>query len=51
MRGVESVEGVRDPVAVATALARRANCVVVITGKRDIVCDGSRSFGWTTATR
>jgi hydroxyethylthiazole kinase len=45
VRGVESIEGVQDPLGVAKALARRAGCVVAITGKRDIVSDGERSLG------
>jgi hydroxyethylthiazole kinase len=45
VRGVESVEGVKDPAAVARDLARRRNTVVVITGKRDIVSDGKRVLG------
>ncbi len=45
VKGVESVEGVGDPIAVARELARRCNTVVAITGKRDIISDGERVFG------
>jgi hydroxyethylthiazole kinase len=45
VKGVESVEGVKDPVGVAKALAERESCVVAITGKRDIVSDGKRTLG------
>ena len=45
VRGVESVQGVSDPVAVARELARRRSTVVAITGKRDIVSDGKRVLG------
>ena len=45
VKGVESVEGVKDPVAVAKNLAKKYNTVVAITGKRDIVSDGTRVMG------
>ena len=45
VRGVESVEGVSDPVEVARTLAGRRSTVVAITGKRDIVSDGKRVLG------
>ena len=45
VKGVESVEGVKDPVAVAKNLARKYNTVVAITGKRDIISDGARVMG------
>ena len=45
VRGVESVEGVKDPASVARDLARRGATVVAITGKRDIISDGTRVFG------
>jgi hydroxyethylthiazole kinase len=45
VKGVESVEGVRDPVGVAKNLAAKYNTVVAITGKRDIISDGSRVLG------
>ncbi|MFQ6100304.1 MAG: hydroxyethylthiazole kinase [Anaerolineae bacterium] len=43
--GVESVEGVRDPTAVAQAMAQEWEAVVAITGERDIVSDGQRVLG------
>ncbi len=55
VKGVESVEGVRDPIAVAQALARERGTVVAITGKRDVISDGRRVLGvdnghvWLTA--
>ncbi len=45
VKGVESVEGVRDPVGVAKNLASKYNTVVAITGKRDIISDGTRVMG------
>jgi hydroxyethylthiazole kinase len=45
VKGVESVEGVRDPVQVAKDLAWKHNTVVAITGKRDIISDGKRVLG------
>jgi hydroxyethylthiazole kinase len=45
VKGVESVEGVHDPIGVAKTLAAKYNTVVAITGKRDIISDGSRVFG------
>ena len=45
VKGVESVEDVNDPAAVAKALANDYNTVVAITGKRDIVSDGRRVMG------
>ena len=45
VRGVESVEGVADPAGVARDLARRRATVVAITGRRDIVSDGTRTVG------
>ena len=42
VKGVESVQGVADPPAVARELARRRTTVVAITGKRDILSDGTR---------
>lgn len=43
VKGVESVEGVRDPLAVARGLARERSLVVAITGPRDIIADGERA--------
>ncbi len=45
VKGVEAVEGVADPPAVARDLARRRAAVVAITGKRDILSDGARVVG------
>jgi hydroxyethylthiazole kinase len=45
VKGVESVEGVADPQAVARALALGRSTVVAITGKRDILSDGRRTLG------
>jgi hydroxyethylthiazole kinase len=45
VKGVESVEGVADPLAVARDLASRRAATVAITGKRDILSDGTRSLG------
>jgi hydroxyethylthiazole kinase len=42
-RGVDSVEGVTDPTAVAAAGARRWRTTVAITGKRDFLSDGERA--------
>jgi hydroxyethylthiazole kinase len=45
VKGVESVEGVADPVGVTRDLARRRATVVAITGRRDILSDGTRVLG------
>ncbi len=45
VKGVDSVEGVADPVGVARDLARRRAAAVAITGKRDILSDGTRALG------
>jgi hydroxyethylthiazole kinase len=45
VKGVESVQGVADPQAVARELAARHSTVVAITGKRDILSDGRRTLG------
>ena len=45
VKGVESVQGVADPVGVARELAKRRATVVAITGKRDIISDGTRVLG------
>jgi len=42
VKGVESVRGLDDPIAVAASLARQRQTVVAITGKRDILSDGQR---------
>ncbi len=45
VKGVESVEGVKDPAQVAKNLAHRYHTVVAITGKRDFLSDGARVLG------
>ena len=45
VKGVESVEGVRDPEKVARELAARRKTVVAITGARDVISDGARVLG------
>ncbi len=45
VKGVESVEGVSDPVEVAQSMARAHGVVVAITGKRDVIADGKRVLG------
>ena len=45
VKGVESLGGVDDPVSLARQAARAWGTVVAITGKRDIVTDGSRVLG------
>lgn len=45
VKGVESVQGVKDPVAVAKDFARKYKTVVAITGKRDVISDGTRVMG------
>ncbi|MEA3375166.1 MAG: hydroxyethylthiazole kinase [Chloroflexota bacterium] len=45
VRGVESVAGGDDPVALGRAMAREYDLTVAITGKRDIVSDGQRTLG------
>jgi len=45
VKGVESVEGVSDPAAVAQIMARERGTVVAISGKRDVVSNGQRTLG------
>ncbi len=45
VRGVDSVEGVKDPARVATNLAQQYATVVAITGKRDLLSNGRRVLG------
>lgn len=45
VRGVESVEGVPDPITVAQTMAQTWGSVVAITGKQDVVSDGRRVIG------
>jgi len=44
VRGVESVEGVKDPAAVAKHLAAARGLVVAISGKRDYISDGTHTL-------
>jgi len=44
VKGVDSVEGVHDPEAVAQ-IARAWGTIVAVTGKRDLVSDGRRTLG------
>jgi hydroxyethylthiazole kinase len=45
VKGVESVEGVKNPGEVTKGLAKAQLCTVAITGKRDIICDGRWTLG------
>lgn len=45
VKGVESIEGVKDPAQVARNLAHKHRTVVAITGQRDILSDGVRTLG------
>lgn len=45
VKGVESVGNRVDSVALAKDAARKWNCVVAMTGKRDIISDGTRVLG------
>ncbi|MCZ7569189.1 MAG: hydroxyethylthiazole kinase [Ardenticatenaceae bacterium] len=45
VKGVESMEGVRDPAAVTMGFARGRDIVVAMSGKRDFVSDGWRLLG------
>lgn len=45
VKGVESVGGVEDPGALAQGASRAWGAVVAITGKRDIISDGTRTLG------
>ena len=44
VRGVESVEELRDPLEVGRRMAIRFKTTVAITGKRDIISDGKRAM-------
>jgi hydroxyethylthiazole kinase len=44
VKGVETVVEVDNPLAAAQALARQYQTVVAVTGRRDIVTDGTRVF-------
>jgi hydroxyethylthiazole kinase len=45
VKGVESVEDVGDPRAVALSFAKRIGAAVAITGKRDVLSDGKSAVG------
>lgn len=45
VRGVESVEGGGDPVAVTQGLAQAHDTVVAMSGRRDFISDGRRVLG------
>jgi hydroxyethylthiazole kinase len=45
LKGVESLQGMRDPNAVAQRMADEWGTVVAISGKRDVVSDGERLLG------
>jgi hydroxyethylthiazole kinase len=45
VKGVESIEGVSDPVAVTQYMARERKTIIAISGKRDVVSDGERVLG------
>ena len=40
VKGVESIEGIKDPEKVAAHLAKKYKTVVAITGKRDVISNG-----------
>lgn len=44
IKGVDSVADERDGQAIAQELAKRLSCVITITGKRDIITDGTRCY-------
>lgn len=45
VKGVESIEGVKNPIQVAKSLAKKYHSTVAITGKRDFISDGERVMG------
>lgn len=45
VKGVESVEGVGDPIAVSQRMACEWGTVVAISGKQDVISDGERVLG------
>ncbi len=45
VRGVDSVEAVKQPLNVVTRLAAEYRSVVAMTGKRDLIGDGKRAMG------
>jgi hydroxyethylthiazole kinase len=45
VKGVDSVEAASEPEAVARHMAQEHQTVVAITGKRDVISDGTRTLG------
>lgn len=43
IKGVDSLADEQDGRAIAEKLARRLDCVIAITGKQDVIADGSRT--------
>ncbi|QUL57518.1 hydroxyethylthiazole kinase [Paenibacillus tritici] len=43
-KGVDAGAGEGDVIALANKAARKLNCVVIITGKEDIITDGKRTY-------
>jgi hydroxyethylthiazole kinase len=43
-RGVDAAEVVKDMIGLAKELARKRECIVVVTAKDDIVTDGSKTY-------
>ena len=43
-RGVDANEIADDPLSIAKKLANAQNCIVVLTGEKDIVTDGKTSY-------
>lgn len=43
-KGVDAGSGEGDVIALANKAARKLGCVVIITGKEDVITDGSRTF-------
>lgn len=43
-KGVDAGDGEGDVIALARKAARKLNCVVIITGKEDIITDGTRTY-------
>ena len=49
-KGIDAGDGNADVVAMAQALAKKRNCVVVLSGKTDIITDGTRVTKVTNQT-
>lgn len=43
-KGVDAGAGEGDAVALAVKAAKKLNCIVIITGKEDVITDGSRTY-------